>query len=183
MKATVELTGKVVVPAAANKARGLRIFESPGSTILKIKKILVPVDFSECSKKALRYGIQLAREFCATVDVLYVVPPYYAYDPCCVAENERIEKELRVNGEQKLAAMVLQQIPQGLPVETFVRNGRPATEIVEAAGELGADLIVISTHGHTGLRHALMGSTAENVVRHAPCPVLTVREKEHEFLA
>jgi universal stress protein A len=125
----------------------------------------------------------MAREFCATIDVLYVVPPYYAYDPYGVNEFERIEKEVRASSEQKLAALVLQQVPQGIPAETCVRTGRPATEIVAAAREMDADLIIISTHGHTGLKHVLMGSTAENVVRHAPCPVLTVREKEHEFLA
>ena len=63
-----------------------------------------------------------------------------------------------------------------------VRPGRPATEIVEAARELAADLIVIATHGRTGLQHVLLGSVAENVVRHAPCPVLTVREHEREFV-
>ena len=181
MKATIEFTGKLLSKPALG-ARGLRVFESPGSNLLKIKKILVPVDFSPCSQKALLYAIQMAREFCATIDVLYVVPPYYAYDPYGVAEFERIEKQLR-SGEEKLATLVLQQVPQGLPVETFVRNGRPATEIVEAARELGADLIIISTHGHKGLKHVLLGSTAESVVRHAPCPVLTVREKEREFLA
>ncbi len=183
MKAIIEFTGKLVSKPTGPGTRGLSVLESPGSTNLKVKKILVPIDFSDCSEKALIYAIQLAKEFCATIDVLYVVPPYYAYDPYGVAEFERIEKELRANGEQKLAALILEKVPQGLPVETVVRNGRPATEIVEAARELNADLIIISTHGHTGLKHVLLGSTAESVVRHAPCPVLTVREKEREFLA
>jgi universal stress protein A len=114
--------------------------------------------------------------------VLYVVPPYAAYDPYAITECDHIDRQLRTNGEQKLATLVLQQIPQGLPVETFVRTGRPATEIVEAATELESDLIIISTHGHTGLK-AVLGGTTEHVVRHAPCPVLVVREKEHDFLA
>jgi universal stress protein A len=181
MKATLEFTGNVIAPQPANGKKGLRVFESPGSTILKIKKILVPIDFSECSQKALLYAIQVAREFCATVDVLYVVPPFYAYDPYGVTEFERIEKELRANGEQKLAALVLQQVPQGLPVETFVRSGRPGAEIADAAKELESDVIIISTHGQTGLK-ALIGGTTEYVVRHATCPVLVVREKEHDFL-
>ena len=150
---------------------------------MKVKNILVPVDFSECSKNALVYSIQVAREFCATLDVLYVVPPYYACDPFDLSEMDRIKNELCSAAEQKIATLVLQQVPQGLPVETIVRHGQPVSEIIEAAKELEADLIIISTHGYTGLKHVFLGSTAENVVRHAPCPVLTVREKEHEFLA
>jgi nucleotide-binding universal stress UspA family protein len=63
-----------------------------------------------------------------------------------------------------------------------VRLGHPYQEITDAARELKVDLIVISTHGYTGLKHVLLGSTAERIVRHAPCPVLTVREKEQDFV-
>ena len=66
--------------------------------------------------------------------------------------------------------------------EALVRAGQPYYEITTAAKELDVDLIVITTHGRTGLKHALLGSTAERVVRHAPCPVLTVREREHDFI-
>jgi len=180
MSAIMERSGNVAAKLLAQDQKGPRLFESPGSTRLKIKKILVPVDFSDCSKKALLYAIQVAMEFCATVDVLYVVPPYHAYDPYCV--TERIERELMARGEQKLAALVLQQIPQSLPAEPLVRCGRPATQIIETAKELETDIIIIATHGHTGLKSVLGGTTAY-VVRHAPCPVLVVREKEHEFLA
>ncbi len=144
--------------------------------------ILVPVDFSECSKKALAYAIPLAKQFGATIDVVHVVPPYYALDPYGVAEYERVEKELLATGEQRLARLLLDMIPSGIAADIFVRTGKAAIEIVEVAKELEADLIILSTHGHTGLKHVILGSTAENVVRHAPCPVLTVREKEHEFI-
>ena len=63
-----------------------------------------------------------------------------------------------------------------------MRTGRAASEIVEVAKERNTDLIIISTHGYTGLKHVFLGSTTENVVRYAPCPVLTVREHEHEFV-
>jgi universal stress protein A len=77
---------------------------------------------------------------------------------------------------------LLKDLPGDLNKTTLLRSGRPAYEIVEAAKRLDTDLIIISTHGHTGLKHVFLGSTAENVVRYAPCPVLTVREHEHEFV-
>jgi nucleotide-binding universal stress UspA family protein len=91
--------------------------------------------------------------------------------------------ELETVGEgRKELEIVRLTIGDAARSTTLLRTGQPHTEIVEAARELGADLIVLSTHGHTGLTHALLGSTAEKVVRHAPCPVLVVREKEHEFV-
>ena len=69
------------------------------------------------------------------------------------------------------------------PVKTLVRTGSPADEIVDAAKEMGVDLIILSTHGRTGLKHLLLGSMTENVVRRAPCPVLVVREREREFVS
>ena len=110
------------------------------------------------------------------------MPPYYTLDPYGIAGYEAIEQELVHTAEQKLAEIVLDKIPQQVKAEIYVRNGRPSHEIVAAAKELDADFIVISTHGRTGLKHAFIGSTAENVVRHAPCPVLTLREQEHEFI-
>jgi len=178
--------GGSTTPEAAQagaSTKGLSVMECPGSTLFNVKKILVPVDFSACSKKALTYAVQFAREFGATLDVIYVVAPYYSGDPYGFTDFEPIDKQMRASGEQRVAALVLEQVPQGIPVETYVRVGRPASVIAEVAKELDADLIIVATHGHTGLKHVLMGSTAEHVVRHAPCPVLTVREKEHEFIA
>ena len=78
--------------------------------------------------------------------------------------------------------MANQQMPVKLLADSLVRVGHPYQEITQAAQELKADLIVIATHGYTGLKHILLGSTAERVVRHASCPVLTVREREHDFV-
>lgn len=167
----------------ANSPQGLNVMECPGSTLFSLKKILVPVDFSDCSQKALTYAVQFAKEFGATLDVVHVVAPYYSGDPYGFTDFAPIDQQVKANGEQRVAALVLKQVPQGIPVETYVRMGRPASVITEVAKELDADLIIIATHGHTGLKHVLMGGTAEHVVRYAPCPVLTVREKEHEFLA
>jgi nucleotide-binding universal stress UspA family protein len=82
-----------------------------------------------------------------------------------------------------LANLVKEFVHGEVPAETVVRNGTPSMEIVELANTLPADIIIISTHGRSGLKHVLMGSVAEHVVRHAPCPVLVVREREREFLA
>lgn len=148
----------------------------------RVKRILVPLDFSSCSLKALAYAIPFAKEYSAVLDLLHVVPPYYAVDPYGVAGYEAIEQQLIATAGQKLSNLVLDRVPQEVQTETYVRNGRPSQEIVHAAKEMRADLIIISTHGRTGLQHAFIGSTAENVVQQAPCPVLTVREKEHEFI-
>jgi nucleotide-binding universal stress UspA family protein len=80
-----------------------------------------------------------------------------------------------------LQCLAQDEVEELIPVQAEVRTGKPYNEIVLAAKKLGADLIVIATHGYSGLKRALLGSTAERVVRYAPCPVLVVREKEKEF--
>lgn len=148
----------------------------------KLQNILVPIDFSECSKKALVYALTIAKQFGAAVTVLHVVAPYYAVDPYGLTQYERIEGELRGVGERKLKALVDEFAPEDVQANVVVTNGRATTEIVEVARKHRADLIVISTHGYTGLKHVVFGSTAEHVVRHATCPVLTLREHENEFI-
>ena len=90
---------------------------------------------------------------------------------------------MRVNSERELLKLAKVNTCEEVPINTLVRVGSPAREIVEVATDLNADIIVISTHGRTGFKHVLIGSVAENVVQRAPCPVLIVREREHEFLA
>ncbi len=151
----------------------------------KLKNILVPIDFSACSKKALQYAIPFARQFNATLTLVHVVQSNYlpggefsgGYD------FARAEKELRESGGQQLAKLVLEEVDESVPVKTVVRSGPPVQEIVAAARELESDLILLSTHGRTGLKHVFLGSVAENIVRLAPCPVLVVREQEREFVA
>ena len=92
------------------------------------------------------------------------------------------EEEVREACAGRLAALARSEIGDQAPTATEVRFGQPVGEITEAALELEIDLIIIATHGRTGLKHMLLGSVAENVVRHAPCPVLVVREREHEFI-
>jgi len=151
-------------------------------TPFAIKTILVPVDFSGCSKKALDYALPFAKQFGAGLVLLYVVPANFPVGEFGMIDVAFMEKELRASGEQQLADLAMNQIGPGIPSKNVIRVGRPVTEIADVAREKNADLIIISTHGHTGLKHVLLGSVAENVVRYAPCPVLVVREHEHEFL-
>ena len=150
----------------------------------RLKRILVPIDFSDCAKKALQYAIPLAKEHEAALTVLHVVqtPPYIAGE-YGVVDCASLQAEMRVTGENQLCALVRDEVRGEVSANTLVRGGYPTGEIIDVAKSLPADLIVISTHGRTGLKHVLLGSVAEHVVRHAPCPVLVVREHEHKFIA
>jgi universal stress protein A len=149
----------------------------------RIKRILVPVDFSECSRKALQYAVPLAKEHKAAITLLYAIaPPAYVGGEFGTVPYQ-FEVETRANSEKKLAELIADEVRGEVSADTLVRSGPPANEIIQAAKELSSDLIVISTHGYTGLTHVFLGSVAEHVVRLAPCPVLVVREKEHEFIA
>jgi nucleotide-binding universal stress UspA family protein len=162
---------------------GARGSEFPISR-LKIKSILVPIDFSDCARKALQYAIPLAKQHQAAITLLYVVPtPNYAATESGAIDYASLQASMRTTGDKQLAALAVEEVRDEVPTVPLVRSGSPAVEIIEAAKSLPADLIVISTHGRTGLKHVFLGSVTEYVVRHAPCPVLVVREREHEFLA
>lgn len=156
--------------------RQLPAQESSAAPIFKLKKILVPMDFSDCSKKALQYAIPLARQFGAELELVHVVEPYPS-----IPEMGPVEVETLQDARTTLEA-TRRTIGEGVRAHASLRSGAPYVEIVEAASELGTDLIIISTHGHKGLTRMLLGSTTEKVVRHAPCPVLIVRESEREFV-
>lgn len=151
---------------------------------LRLQSILVPTDFSAPSTKALRYAVALAAQFGAKLTLLNVVEPIgatpdFAYNPL-VLENEKV----MAAAKEQLKRLIEQQgIDAALVEKTLVRYGVPFNEISGAAARLKVDLIVIATHGYTGLKHVFLGSTAERVVRHAPCPVLVVRKEEREFIA
>jgi universal stress protein A len=149
--------------------------------VFKLKRILVPVDFSDCSSKALQYALPFAKEFEASILLLHVVTPFLPPAEMAMVDVSEIELKMRESGARELAALRA-AVEKEAPVETALRVGRPDTEIVRAAKELDADVIVLSTHGRTGLAHMFMGSTAEQVVRRAGCPVFVVREREHEFV-
>jgi universal stress protein A len=144
--------------------------------MFSIKTILVPVDFSDCSKKAVQYAVAFAKQFKAKLTLLYVVEPYPA-----VPEMAPVDFETLQDGKAELKALK-EAIGEQARCDTSIRTGTPHVEISATAQELGADLIIISTHGHRGFTRLLLGSTTERVVRYAPCPVLIVKEFEHDFV-
>jgi len=148
-----------------------------------LQRILVPIDFSECSKKALVYARALAREHQAVLTLLYVVPPAFAAGEYGGVDYAQLETSMKKDAEQELARLAAGEGRGGISTATLVRQGPPKQIIIEVARGLPADLIVISTHGRTGLKHVLLGSVTEYVVQRAPCPLFVVREREHEILA
>jgi nucleotide-binding universal stress UspA family protein len=151
---------------------------------IKIKRILVPIDFSTHSKNALKYAIPFAVQFSASIDLIYVVEPtiYPAEFSIGQVGFPNVEEELRTHGSNELDELIENEIANRVPARRVVRTGKPFYEILQYAEEENIDLIVIATHGHTSVEHMLFGSTAEKVVRRAPCPVLVVRTGEHEFV-
>ncbi len=146
-----------------------------------IRHILVPVDFSEPSREALEYAAGLAKQFGATLDVLHVweAPSFVVPGSGMVSGTSSeisMHELIRKDAEQALDAFVREAGKRRIEVRSArAERGHPANAIVEAASDGSYDLIVIGTHGRTGLARALVGSVAERVVRLARCPVLSVR--------
>lgn len=178
-----EPSGKVTMEL--NRADEALLEKAAAAGRFRLKTILVPVDFSTFSDKALDYAIAFSEQFGAAIVLLHVVEPM-VYPESYMAiptVNEDINDSLTKAAEEKLAVQRKHIRLDDAKVKTTTRLGRPYVEIAEAAKEVAADLIILGTHGHTGLKHVLLGSTAERVVRYAPCPVLTVRDPEHDFIA
>jgi nucleotide-binding universal stress UspA family protein len=150
------------------------------------KNILVATDFSEASDAALLYGRSLAGAFGATLHVLHVTQDVYlqslgseAFVPSVPSLQQQVDEAAR----KQLANLVIDSDGSGPCTRTVIRSAySPAQAIVLYAKNENIDLIVIGTHGLGAIGHLLMGSVAERVVRTAPCPVLTVRHPEHEFI-
>ena len=144
-----------------------------------IRRILVPVDFSESSRAALDYAVGLARGFDAQVDVLHVweVPSFAPPGTVMFTSGGTpLPNIVRTAAEEALEGFVSAAAKRGVAVHSSrTEQGHPVQAIIEAATSGKYDLIVLGTHGRTGLSRALIGSVAERVVRHAPCPTLTVR--------
>lgn len=153
---------------------------------MQIDRILVPTDFSDNAKPALEYGCELARQFNAQLQLVNVVDNLDVFP----MEMEAVAAVgVGIGGDalqsEKHASRLLAELPgssgHDCRITRSVKLGNPATEIIRFAKENHTDLIVISTHGRTGLRHLLLGSVAESVVRKAGCPVLTVHPEGHQF--
>ncbi|MCD6048837.1 MAG: UspA domain protein [Verrucomicrobia bacterium] len=144
----------------------------------RLQRILVPVDFSDCSRKALQYAIAFVEEFSGELFLVHVVEPYF------VTGELGVDMISLIGDVEKSAKKHLEALQKTIKpgCRIGLRRGTPAQEIINEAKAIGADLIITATHGRSGLGHIFMGSVAERVVQHAPCPVLVVRENEREFV-
>ena len=137
---------------------------------MKCQHILVPVDFSQDSEEAVGCAIGLAQQFQARLTLLHAIYVPEAAEVNLAAYLDKIQSE----SDQLMAACRKRVEDAGVTVDSLVVRGVPSHRITETAQEQQADLIVMGTHGRTGLRHMLIGSVAERVVRHASCPVMVV---------
>lgn len=152
--------------------------------MIQLKRILTATDFSQHSQVALKYTAAFCEAFGAEAILCHVLesPDFLSQFPpvgeLYVQPNfaELHEKQARIQCEQVLAAAGLSH------ARVLLRHGTPHVEIVRAAREENADLVIVGTHGRGAVAHIILGSVAERVVRSSPCPVLTVRSGEHEFI-
>jgi universal stress protein A len=136
----------------------------------RLLRILVPLDFSGKSRQALRYAVPLAQKFSARIHLVHVLP-----DPGKASKDELIRQ--RLAAMKRLGQTAAQLMPPRLHAENAVLTGKPADEILALAEKNSIDLIVLTTKGQSGLKRALVGSTAEQIMRHALCPVMSVRRR------
>ena len=171
-------TAEIVVHEKGHRATAPASALTPAQ--VKFERILVPIDFSEHSLKALRAAMDFARQFDAELILVHIIeqfiyPGDWTYPPVAMSDFAA-EKRGEIAAQLKALASGTQ-----LQTTEIVRVGRAWHEIVEIAKEYKPDLLIVATHGYTGLRHVLLGSVAEKIVRHASCPVLTVRAEERAF--
>lgn len=154
---------------------------------ITLERILVPSDFSDTAEVAMRYASALANAFQATFHLIHVLENITPtggwmagemYTPPPAALIDAVERE----ADEQLKTTLAKLEPQPLKSVLVVRKGSPFVEIIRYAREQEIDLIVMGTHGRGPIAHMLLGSVADNVVRKAPCPVLTVRHPQHTFI-
>jgi len=151
--------------------------------MVSFRKILVPTDFSKASQAALPLARVMAQCFSAELLLVHVLelPHYPTLFEGTALVVPPIDDTLRTQLGEQLERLLADEVSShGVTGRAILREGPPTSELLDCAREESVDLIVIATHGYTGLRHMLLGSTAEQIVRLAPCPVLTVRAGEAE---
>ena len=158
-----------------------RYFDRPEAgriTIMLFKKILVAVNDSEPAGWAVDLAQAMAEDSGAQLAIVHVVNRPHIPAPEFEAPSAQLLVDLRRGGEELLYRMIA-KVPARLSPERLMREGKPSDEIIGAAGEIGASVIVMGAHGRSRLAYLLIGSTAEAVIRQAPCPVVTVRQQFH----
>ena len=145
-------------------------------------RILVSTDFSEAGDHAIAHAFRMAADHAAHVVLCHVIEPIVAPNPLYAQyyPGELLTPEIRERAERDAEQALRDRVPQDAPLAkvphtTTIGHGTPAEEIMRIAEQQHVDLIVIATHGHTGLKHLFLGSVAERVIRHVHCPVLVVR--------
>ena len=155
--------------------------------VLSPKRILWPTDFSTLSLQGARYARAFRDAFGAELHVIHVITPPLTPDLAVTLPSEVpvmfSEAELVQACRTRLAALLAEHFDDAPGVTSDVFFGNPWPVICKYATDAAIDLVVVATHGRTGLRHVLIGSTAERIVQHAPCPVLVVKSPEKDFLA
>ncbi|PLX80936.1 MAG: universal stress protein [Desulfuromonas sp.] len=146
----------------------------------KFRNVLFATDFSECSEAAFSYAISLAKTYQAHLVILHVINepvdlrgfyvPHISFD--------QLEEEVRAGAEKMMEKFCSTHLGDFSDYQTFVEPGIPYDTVIKKAGAINADLIVLGTHGRTGLDHVLFGSTAEKIVRKSPIPVMTIRNQD-----
>jgi len=154
-------------------------FAADGAGGIRINRILAPIDFTPCSKKALRYAVALGQQFDAEIFCLHVVEPD---KPLLIMETESYRKTHEIEASNNMNALI-KEIDGSVKFETGIVTGSPQHEIIDAADDCAVDLIVIGEHCRTGVfGRFMLGSTADEVVKGAHSPILIVRPHEHEFV-
>ncbi len=146
--------------------------------MFKVMKILYPTDFSESSLEALKYAVSFARSCQAKLILMHVVNEKIFSEGLSLARvsaPESLGQELAAEAGRQLRMIIPSDLRQGLDVETVILSGNPSSEVIRYAKDNHVDMIVIGTAGRSGVEHMMFGSTAEKVVRGAPCPVLSVK--------
>ena len=142
-----------------------------------VDRILCPTDFSKPSYEAIRVASDLASQFSAELVLVHVLTPSNNLPPYALANINwsSFLKRIKEQAERSIEQVAHTKVPEDVHLRTKIVEGGAADEIVKTANDEHADMIVIATHGNTGIKHLVFGSVAEKVVRHASCPVLTVR--------
>ena len=151
--------------------------------MIELKKNLYPTDFSDFAAHAQSYVIELAKKFDAEVLLIHVTsgtifPVAYSIG----VDSGDIDLQIQKAAKKHLHKIEERVAAEGVKVSSELRVGEPFPEIIGVARREVVDLIIMATHGHGAVKHMFLGSTAEKVVRKAPCPVLTIRHPEHEFV-
>jgi len=155
--------------------------------MITLKKVLVATDFSAPSEAALAYGREFARNFGAALSVVHIVDDIiaraYGVDGGVIMTDPDVQRQYEATAREQVEALLANDDRIDLKASAAILvSNAPAAAIVSYARDANIDLIVMGTHGRGGVAHLLMGSVSERVVRTAPCPVLTVRHPEHEFV-